>query len=397
MRRARKDRFHPGLLAGLALLALTACRSNAEDDLSALHRILEDERRAHLETDAELLVSHVADTLVSVEDGRVTRVPRAELARRFAAYFEGATYRAWDDVESPLIRLSADGRMAWVARRVAVERREADPSAPDTRFGSAWTATYEKGGGRWLMTSVTSTFARDDAARVLAAARRALGLAPPVPMGSGPGTGDVERPGSPPGRARQAVPFVGIRTLARVTVRGSDPGTYSVTVVSATSRRARLEFSSGVTGVVDGERGWMRASGDGGVTAATAATRAFVRGHEVHWNLLFPDTRFAPLSFSGATRFAGQGALRLTGADAAGGAVDVFFAETDTLPLGYEVTDHLGIPEDRVQLVVERWTRRSGLLLPDVVSFRQGGNHFRYRFVDMALLDTVPATIFRAP
>lgn len=372
--RGSSTRFAPQGAALLLALLATACGSSPDGDLVALREVLAAERRAHLETDARLLAASLADTLVSVDEGVVTRTPRSEVESLFAAYFEGAEYRAWDDVEPPLIRVSEDGRMAWVARRVAVDRIEPDPAATPTRFESAWTATYEKRGGRWLMTSVTSTFAPpDDAARIVSAARRGAGVAA---ADSG---------------------FGAIRARAEVTVTGSDPGEYGVRVVSATDGRARLEFSFGMTGVLGGGRDLVSASAEAAPTDVSPAMRSFVQGHEVHWNVLQPDTRFGPLRFTGLSRFAGRPALRLTGTDAAGGAIDLFYAAADTLPLGYEVTDHLGGPVDRVQLVVEEWTEGPAPRFPRVATFIQGTDRFRYRFVEIEPVDAAPDSLFRLP
>ena len=362
----------------LALLGLlSACGPSLDGDVEDLRRVLADERRAHLESDAARLVSHMADTLVSVDGGLVTRAPRTEVERGFAAYFEGATYHAWDDVETPRIRVSEDGHMAWVVRRVTVDREEADPAAPRTRFESAWTATYEKRAGAWRMTSVTSTFAPpDEAGRVLAAARRA------------------SRPGEDAAGDTAGVAFEAIR--ARADVSGPRDR-FTVTVISAGEGRVRIEFSPGMTAALGGDRDWIRGSADSAASEPTPAMRAFVHGHEVHWNLLRPQTRYGPLRFTGATRFAGRPALRLTGTDAAGGAIDLFYAETDSLPLGYEVSDHLGGPTDRVRLVVEEWTARPGARFPAVASFLQGDDRFRYRFVDVEVLEMVPDSLFDAP
>lgn len=372
--RRHLDRLVRPLAVALPLVSLWAACGRAADGAADLRAVLDDERRAHLETDASLLASHLADTLVSVEDGVVTRTPRAEVERRFAAYFDGATYRIWDDIESPLIRIADGGGMAWVARRVAVDRIEPDTAAPPTRFESAWTATYEMRGGEWVMTSVASTFVPpEEPARIVAAARRRLGL----------------------GGADSALEA--IRTRARVTATGSSPGTFTVDVVSASEGRTRLAFSLGMTGVLGGGRDRVRSSADAAPEDVTPAMRAFLRGHEVHWNVLWPETRFGPLRYTGAVRFAGRPAVRLTGTDPAGSAIDLFYAASDTLPLGYEVSDPLGGPTDRVQLVVERWTEDGGPRFPNVASFVQGGDRYRYRFVEIEPLDGVADSLFRLP
>lgn len=148
-------------------MTLWACQpprpgaSTREGELQALRAILESDRRAHLETDARRLVSNLADTLVDVADGEIVHKLRADVEESFAAYFEGAEYHAWDDMAPPIVRMSDDLSMAWVARQVRVERDEPDGQGGmrRTRFVAAWIATYEKRAGAWKMTAVASTFA----------------------------------------------------------------------------------------------------------------------------------------------------------------------------------------------------------------------------------------------
>jgi hypothetical protein len=150
-----------------ALASVSACQSSALPDSAAreaeresLLAILESDRQAHLETDAQRLVSNLADTLIDVADGEIERESRGDVEKSFASYLEGAEYHAWDDVVPPIVRMSDDLSMAWVARKVRVERDEPDGQGGmrRTRFTAAWIATYEKRASAWKMTAVASTF-----------------------------------------------------------------------------------------------------------------------------------------------------------------------------------------------------------------------------------------------
>jgi hypothetical protein len=126
----------------------------------ALLEVLRQDRRAHLETDAALIASNLADPLVEVSAGQVSTRSREEVEGMFDGLFEGAEYEFWEDAEAPLIRISADATMAWVVRNVRVRRAEVAPGGVvgSVSFVSAYTSTYEKQDGKWKMTSVTSTF-----------------------------------------------------------------------------------------------------------------------------------------------------------------------------------------------------------------------------------------------
>jgi hypothetical protein len=149
----------------LALLLAASCRPagpNAATARAAMDSLLAAGRRAHLETNAELLAASLADALLSIADGAVTASPKDSL-RAMGRYFSGASYRAWDDVEPPRILISDDNSLAWVCRVVCVDREEPAPEGGRRRrlFVSAYTATYKWKEDGWRMTTVTSTFLPD--------------------------------------------------------------------------------------------------------------------------------------------------------------------------------------------------------------------------------------------
>ena len=183
--RARRPNFFRSqrlLWSAVACLSLASCAGGRDSggDPAALRRLLDEDRQAHLQLDAALLASHLADTLLSIESGQVARIPRGEVESTFRSYFAGAHYTAWEDVEPPVVRIAPGGQMAWVVRKVRVDREQ--PGAGGTlqrrQFTSAWTATYEWRSSRWQMTTVTSTFVPEPAAAVHKSAAEAPRVAP---------------------------------------------------------------------------------------------------------------------------------------------------------------------------------------------------------------------------
>ena len=119
-----------------------------KDELLAIHQA---DRRAHFARDADALVANVAPEFLQVFDGKIQRMSREDLRRRFATYFQGAEFVAWDDLEPPVIQLSPDGKMGWMAVRLKVMIRRHDAAgskiAEDTTM--SWLSTYEKHDGKW--------------------------------------------------------------------------------------------------------------------------------------------------------------------------------------------------------------------------------------------------------
>lgn len=133
-----------------------------ELEKAALLKIHAQDRQAHFDTDVDLLLSHSGHEFISVSNGEVHRSTPAEERAFFEGYFKGATYYEWDDLEPPIIRISADASMAWMIVRTQVRRvtrLEGAEEARETRFVYAGIMTYEKNAGNWVRVANVSTFA----------------------------------------------------------------------------------------------------------------------------------------------------------------------------------------------------------------------------------------------
>ena len=133
-------------------------------DLEAERRVLlsihESDRLAHFGADAARLGRTAPDLFLSVSAGKVERIPREAEKAFFEGYFRGARYAEWDDLEPPVVRISADGSMAWIVTRLRVKRQAPGPDGtPQERaLVYAGIMTYEKRAGRWIRAANVSTF-----------------------------------------------------------------------------------------------------------------------------------------------------------------------------------------------------------------------------------------------
>jgi hypothetical protein len=133
--------------------------SDRVEDSLALIRLHERAREAHLAKRADWLVEGQADSLISVSSGKVSVSPRASVRAGFQPYFDASTFQAWDDIVPPRIRISADGRMAYVIveKRVHLTTRTPNGGTEAERTRFAWLSVYEKQGSEWRMTAIAST------------------------------------------------------------------------------------------------------------------------------------------------------------------------------------------------------------------------------------------------
>jgi hypothetical protein len=149
------------MMSLLILLGFTACstRPNLDADRAELLRLHDLARTAHVEERPDLLVASFADSLLNVSGGTVALRTPTESRARFQRYFDRVTFQEWDDLAPPLIRISPDGKMAYVVVQKSVRLTAPDTAglhrAEHTVF--AWVELYEKLNGKWTLMAVAST------------------------------------------------------------------------------------------------------------------------------------------------------------------------------------------------------------------------------------------------
>jgi hypothetical protein len=145
---------------GLLLVVSSGCaRPDLDADRARLLHLHDQARTAHLEKRADLLVSSFSDSFVELNHGVLSRPPREESSRRLQSYFDRSTFQAWDDLAAPIVRISPDGRMAYV-----IVQKDVRLTSPDS-LGIAqpehtvyvWMEVYEKQGDDWKLMAVAST------------------------------------------------------------------------------------------------------------------------------------------------------------------------------------------------------------------------------------------------
>jgi hypothetical protein len=126
----------------------------AAAELRAVH---EAARRAHLEGNADLMAPGTADQFVLVSNGEVAANSKEKMIGFFRSYFSRVKYLEWSDAAPPVIKVSPDGRMGWMAVKVRARYVErAKPEAGEKAFRSSWIATFERVGCAWRMTGNAS-------------------------------------------------------------------------------------------------------------------------------------------------------------------------------------------------------------------------------------------------
>lgn len=127
--------------------------------VSELLQLHEQQRDAHFNRDAKLLVSKFADDFISVSAGKIARPTREQSLNRFQTYFNRSSFVEWDDIAPPVIKISKDASMAYVIvhKRVRLKAADENGLSQEQTTIFAWMETYEKQNGKWMMTAIAST------------------------------------------------------------------------------------------------------------------------------------------------------------------------------------------------------------------------------------------------
>jgi hypothetical protein len=144
-----------GFAVAASLAAQPVCpAADLRAELLSLH---ETTRRAHLLGDAALIAGTTADRLLLADSGAVRLQSKAELTQFFTGYFKRVRYRQWRDASPPVVTISPDGQMAWMAVEVEAQYTQTDkPAEGEKTFRSSWIATYQRDKCAWRMTGMAS-------------------------------------------------------------------------------------------------------------------------------------------------------------------------------------------------------------------------------------------------
>jgi uncharacterized protein (TIGR02246 family) len=147
------------LLTGLAFIACNSPQTDLVREEKAIRSLLEQERKAHFARDAALFASEFADTMTSVNKGKVAVLSRQQHRERIEPYFNSVEFIKWDDKARPVIRFSADGSLAYaiVQKEVILYYPDSTGKAFYDTTHYAWVSVYRKQAGEWKVECNVST------------------------------------------------------------------------------------------------------------------------------------------------------------------------------------------------------------------------------------------------
>ena len=128
----------------------------AMNELLDIHN---EQRAAHFNRDAKLLVSVFADDFTDIGRGKIRKPTREESFNRFQTYFKNSTFLEWDDITPPVIKVSDDATLGYtiVHKKVRLLAQDENGKEQEETEVFAWIAVYQKNDGKWKLTAIAST------------------------------------------------------------------------------------------------------------------------------------------------------------------------------------------------------------------------------------------------
>ncbi len=123
-------------------------------DILAIH---EQQRKAHFEKNARLLLGDSSSDYIEINRGVVKSPSYTESLTKFESYFNAVDFLNWDDAAPPIISFSDDATMATVVvEKFVVVRNKTENNKIDTSH-YAWLAIFKKANGKWQLHRMGST------------------------------------------------------------------------------------------------------------------------------------------------------------------------------------------------------------------------------------------------
>lgn len=118
-------------------------------ELAAAHaRTIE----AHRRSDIGMLAADEGERSIVSSRSELRASGREAVRERLGGYFAATRFARYEDVEVPVVAVSADGTLGWLACEIEAEGTQtgADGAASPIAYGFSWVELYARSEGRWL-------------------------------------------------------------------------------------------------------------------------------------------------------------------------------------------------------------------------------------------------------
>jgi ketosteroid isomerase-like protein len=150
------------LLAGVPAHAAESTRPASADErrILALH---EAGLKAHMDGDIDALLAFQADDFLLVDRGEISTLSKQDVRDFLGPYLASTKFEFYRDKVPPLVKVSQDGTLGWVAAQIEARGESAGSNGQSRTIEAvfAWIELYERRGDEWVSIGNATSFARD--------------------------------------------------------------------------------------------------------------------------------------------------------------------------------------------------------------------------------------------
>ena len=150
------------LLAGVPAHAAESTRPTSADErkILALH---EAGLKAHMDGDIDAFLAIQADDFLLVDRGEVSSVSKQDRRDFLGPYLASTKFEFYRDKVPPLVKVSQDGTLGWVAAQIEARGESVGPDGQARTIEAvfAWIELYERRDEEWVSIGNATSFPRD--------------------------------------------------------------------------------------------------------------------------------------------------------------------------------------------------------------------------------------------
>jgi hypothetical protein len=150
---------------GFISLFLTAGyqqKIDVANEKAEILKLYELQRQALLKGDVDAILSLIPEghERISVGRGKISKTTKADTKQNFEMQFKHGRYVEANYLTAPAIKISPDGKMAWVVGQLKYKYTYKDSTGAEHEFGAvdAWLSVLEKRNSQWVESAEAETF-----------------------------------------------------------------------------------------------------------------------------------------------------------------------------------------------------------------------------------------------
>jgi ketosteroid isomerase-like protein len=150
------------LLASMPAHAAQSARPAPADERRLLD-LHEAGLKAHMDGDIDALLAFQADDFLLVDRGEISSLSKQDVRDFLGPYLASTKFEFYRDKVPPLVKVSKDGTLGWVAAQIEARGESMDTNGQPKTIEAvfAWIELYERRGDEWVSIGNATSFARD--------------------------------------------------------------------------------------------------------------------------------------------------------------------------------------------------------------------------------------------